>query len=638
MKYFKRFFFVPILLIIFIVLFYALYEEVKNKTITQFNSEQLFIAKTASQGISDYINSYLSELTFLSNFPDVINFNERGKEILKTFYENRKLQIEALTRIDARGTILNTYPENKNAIGANITYQDHINKLINLKKVVISDVFTSIQGYLAIAIHVPVFKGNEFRGSIAILIAIDKIGKRYLENITNTNKSYAILLSEDNIELYCPNPNHIGKSIVEASKNDSSVFYLINKIKIANSGFESFYHDKNKIPDNDKKSVIFYRIPLEDTYWTVLITIPQEEVYKTISGFQNRLILLFSLLMVILLIYFYFFTKARNVIRAEAKRNIVEKALTESEAYNRALFNQSPIGLALTTMDGQLVDINDAFAKIIGRTIEETLQLSYWDITPEKYMEQEQQKLDSLKSIGYYYPYEKEYIHKDGHLVPVRLQGLIIEKDGLPHIWSSVEDITERKEAEETLRYNQELLHEMGKVAKIGGWEFDPVTGNGTWTEEVAKIHDLDPNDKTNAEIGLSFYKDDSKLRIEHAIKEAIEKGKPYNIEAELITAKGEFKWVHTIGYPTFKNGKIIKIRGSFQDITEQKQAEKKIKELNETLEQKVIERTQDLEQKIKEIKRMNKLFINRELRMKELKQTISELEAKQHKRNTNNK
>jgi len=134
------------------------------------------------------------------------------------------------------------------------------------------------------------------------------------------------------------------------------------------------------------------------------------------------------------------------------------KELKESEEYNRALFAQTAIGLALTSMDGNLIDINPAFAKIIGRSVEETLKLTYWEITPKKYSEQEQAQLDLLNKKGEYGPYEKEYIHKEGHLIPVSLQGKIITQKGINYIWSSVEDIRERKKVEEEIKkMNAEL-------------------------------------------------------------------------------------------------------------------------------------------------------------------------------------
>lgn len=144
-----------------------------------------------------------------------------------------------------------------------------------------------------------------------------------------------------------------------------------------------------------------------------------------------------------------------------------EEGLLESEEYNRNLFELSPTGLALCRMDGSLVDVNEAYAKIIGRTVEETLKLSYWDITPEKYAEQEQQQLHSLKTTGRYGAYEKEYKHKDGHFVPVRLQGRIINRDGEDLIWSGVEDITEGKRAQLILTSELQILETISSGAAL---------------------------------------------------------------------------------------------------------------------------------------------------------------------------
>lgn len=143
---------------------------------------------------------------------------------------------------------------------------------------------------------------------------------------------------------------------------------------------------------------------------------------------------------------------------AEALSNLLMvRKLQESGRYNRMLFESSPIGLVLCRMDGSLVDINQAYADILGRTIEETKDLSFWEITPEEYADQEREQLEQLNSKGRYGPYLKEYLHKDGHRVPVRLNGLIIEKDGEPHIWSCVEDITDSVQAEALHQVRSEL-------------------------------------------------------------------------------------------------------------------------------------------------------------------------------------
>lgn len=139
----------------------------------------------------------------------------------------------------------------------------------------------------------------------------------------------------------------------------------------------------------------------------------------------------------------------KNTLREKEES---EKKLTASEQYNRTLFNQSPIGLAIASLDGKFIDVNPAFAKIIGRSVDETLKLTFWEITPEKYIETDKEHLESLTTIGSYSHYEKEYIHKNGYPVPVLLGGIIIEKDGQNFILSSVENITERKLAEQHLK------------------------------------------------------------------------------------------------------------------------------------------------------------------------------------------
>ncbi len=144
------------------------------------------------------------------------------------------------------------------------------------------------------------------------------------------------------------------------------------------------------------------------------------------------------------------------------------EALRESERYNRTLFDATSIGLALCRIYGTLVDVNPAYARIIGRTVEETLKLSYWDITPSKYGEQELRQLDQLERTGRYGPYEKEYVHRSGRLVPVRLSGRILERNGERFIWSSVEDITERCQAEEEARLHQEELIHVARLSTMG--------------------------------------------------------------------------------------------------------------------------------------------------------------------------
>lgn len=135
-------------------------------------------------------------------------------------------------------------------------------------------------------------------------------------------------------------------------------------------------------------------------------------------------------------------------------------------------------------------------------------------------------------------------------------------------------DFTEKKRVEESLRHKDRLLREIGGIAKIGGWEFDPETGKGTWTDELARIYDLVLEDELTVETGLRFFSGPSRIKIEKALDEAIELGKPFDLELEMTSAKGIHKWVRTIGYPKLENGRVVQVRGSFQDVSEQKRSD----------------------------------------------------------------
>lgn len=127
---------------------------------------------------------------------------------------------------------------------------------------------------------------------------------------------------------------------------------------------------------------------------------------------------------------------------------IVMNQLRESERYNRMLFESSPIGLTLRRMTGQLLEVNPAFAGILGRSIEEAKELGSCQASPENHARLEREQLEALRKTGKFGPCEEELLHKSGHRVQVQISANLIEKDGESYILSCVEDITERKQIE----------------------------------------------------------------------------------------------------------------------------------------------------------------------------------------------
>jgi PAS domain S-box-containing protein len=153
------------------------------------------------------------------------------------------------------------------------------------------------------------------------------------------------------------------------------------------------------------------------------------------------------------------------VINDIAERKAAEEALRKSEEKFKQLYELSPLGMAQVEWDGSFVQVNKAFENIIGYTQEEIAKLSYWEVTPREYEQAELAVLDSLRKTGRFGPHEKEYFHKDGHRVPVVLNGMVVTApDGRSQLWGIVENTTERKRAEAELHKAVAREKELGQL------------------------------------------------------------------------------------------------------------------------------------------------------------------------------
>jgi len=141
-------------------------------------------------------------------------------------------------------------------------------------------------------------------------------------------------------------------------------------------------------------------------------------------------------------------------------------------------------------------------------------------------------------------------------------------------------DITEHKQAEEALKKSIQLLRDTGEMAKVGGWELDLSTKEVLWTEEVYRIHGVEPGHKIKLEEALNFYAPESRPALEETLKKAAETGEPYDLESFFIPSGSKDRiWVRSIGRAVYSDGKITKLAGTFQNIDKYKRAEEALQE-----------------------------------------------------------
>lgn len=138
-------------------------------------------------------------------------------------------------------------------------------------------------------------------------------------------------------------------------------------------------------------------------------------------------------------------------------------ALERTIAQNRfqMLFEQSPVGIALVLHEtGEFLEVNNSILESTGYSRDEFLQLSYWDLTPREYEQQELRQLETLNKTGRFGPNYKEYIRKDGSRYPISISGaLFVDADGRNVVWGIIEDLTDQKKQESIIKnQNEELI------------------------------------------------------------------------------------------------------------------------------------------------------------------------------------
>lgn len=572
LKFSKRYLLIPVALIVFYFLFYFVYLDIKDRTINEFNKEQLITAQASSQGITSFFRSYTEELTFLARLKQVVDFNDESKKFLADYYESHKQMIETVTRVDNKGRILYTYPYNDSLIGSDISYQKHIKQIMAVKKPVISDVFMSVQGFLAVALHVPVFKDGEYAGSIAILVKIDELGKEYLGKLKFRGTGSAWIITENNIEIFCNFEEHIGKSYLDVTKKNPAAVELTNRLKSENMGTIKGIHrlDIDNDPDGFiEKYIVFYRVPLNNTYWTILISFQEDDIYAAIANFRNRLVLIFSLIFVIMAYYFYSLTKVRTVLKEESKRKETEKVLKESENKYRTLVESINDGVMHTDLSGKIQFVNKNIIDILGYSKNELVgKLTFEDVVfPEDRGIVSQKR--NLRIKGVPDKYEIRAVAKSGNIVWLRVSGTPLH-DNNGAIIGSVgffSNITERKRAEEEV---QKISHAVKQspvtivitdkkgIIEYVNPKFEELTGYSIDEAKGKNPNILKSGDKSSEE-----YKE---------LWETIIAGKEWSGEFHNKKKNGELYWEKaTISPLKNSRGEITHFLAIKEDITEKK-------------------------------------------------------------------
>jgi len=275
--------------------------------------------------------------------------------------------------------------------------------------------------------------------------------------------------------------------------------------------------------------------------------------------------------------------------REIAERSVAENGLRVSEAKLRSVTHS--IGDAIVSADdsGNIVFWNPGAEAIFGYNEKEAIGKPLNTIIPQRYHGMHRETIARLKAGGETRvvgkPVELEGLRKDGAEFPIELT-LSSWKTNQGQFYTGIlRDITRRKRAEDALKFSESRLAEAQRVAHVGSWEWDVATRQVFWSEEQYRLFGFVPDEfpASYDRFMASVHPDDRK-RVRKWLKKLVAGHESTGIECRIILPNGETRLLHSLARTVVDNtGKVLRIVGTSQDITERSKADQKFKSLLES-------------------------------------------------------
>ncbi|MBD3275895.1 MAG: PAS domain S-box protein [Candidatus Marinimicrobia bacterium] len=272
-----------------------------------------------------------------------------------------------------------------------------------------------------------------------------------------------------------------------------------------------------------------------------------------------------------------------------------ERELNQERKLLEQITETVPVGVVKIDAEGKILYANQRAEEILGLTRSEIAGRAFddpkWRVTAVDGSDfpEEMYPFNQVKRQGkpvYDNEHAIEWPNGERRIISVNATPLK-DKDGqFAGMVASIRDITDHMHAQMALKQSQELLAETQRVAKIGGWEVDVRTQQVHWTEETYRIHDVPVERTIDIETGVEFFPGAAETIIRDAVEKAISEGKSYELELPFVDASGNRKWVRTIGQPLLQGDSVVKLRGTIQDITQEKEKEDEQRRIYAAVEQ----------------------------------------------------
>ncbi len=265
-------------------------------------------------------------------------------------------------------------------------------------------------------------------------------------------------------------------------------------------------------------------------------------------------------------------------------RKQAEEALRESEEQFRMMFDDAGIGMCRVDMTGRFLRVNGAFSALVGYSQEELATLRFKDLTHPDDVDRNLALFDQAKAGEIaHYALDKRYCRKDGRVVWTSLVGSVgYDREGRPaYVLAQLQDITERKRAEDALRHSQDKLNQALHASNTGLWEWNTRSGEVSYSNEWKRQLGYDEGELADTfETWESRLHPDDQQRTRDYVRSYLAApASSYQQEFRLRHKDGSYRWIAArASFVVEPDGQQIRLLGSHTDITDRKLAEEALR------------------------------------------------------------
>jgi PAS domain S-box-containing protein len=273
----------------------------------------------------------------------------------------------------------------------------------------------------------------------------------------------------------------------------------------------------------------------------------------------------------------------------------LEMELSQQTLLRQTLIDHIPGWVICKDYDGKYLFVNKTFAEHIGKPVDYIIGTTDFDYEPDEELANQYRVLDRkvIDTKISSFALLKNVLLANGlrrslEVTKIPIDILGIDKGAVIVI---INDVTENERTTSELTRTKLMLEESNKVAQVGTWELDLAKKTLFWSPTTKLIHEVDSEFEPDLDTAINFYpKGEFREQITKLVTKCIENGEFYDVELKILTAKGNERWVRTVGSSRFEDGKCTTIFGTFQDIDNRKREEERLKLLES-----VITNTQDV-------------------------------------------